>query len=170
MPKKTRRTNRLVSRLALALVQLLRGRRQVKMLHVMDGDTYLGVDTSGRKFKMRLRGIDCPEVGQELAEDATLAVRQWMQGQWVDVKFAGKDRYGRWVVDITLPKGEDLAESLLHHGLAFPLPGKFSWTAWKARLSRRGLWKLRRRKMPWQAAARRRGLIGWWFRRQRGRR
>jgi len=140
------------------------GLRRLKIITVMDGDTFMGMDAKGKKYKLRLSGCDCPEIGQPLADEATKAVRDWIQGEWVVVRLSGRDKYQRYVASVTLPDGRDLARALLKAGLAYPLPGTWGLSSMPARLARRGLWGRWRKVMPWESPSRRKGAVGWLFR------
>jgi micrococcal nuclease len=89
---------------------------------VVDGDT-LGVRlAAGRSERVRLIGIDTPEVGQCLADRATKTARLLAQGRPVtligDGTQATRDRYGRLLAYVWLPRGRDLGFQLISQGLA----------------------------------------------------
>lgn len=155
---------------ALSVTHFQWGSKRVRLIHVLDGDTYIAQDESGRKHRIRLFGCDCPEVGQPLADEATRFVRENTRGQWMTAKFRGKDRYRRQLASIKLPNGDDLTVALVRQGLAYPLRGGLGLTTLGARLSRKGVWGQWRRKKPWEARTRRPGLLGWLARRSRRRR
>ena len=46
------------------------------VLSVQDGDTIIVLDEGQRKHKIRLYGIDCPEIGQAWGEEAAKYMRQ----------------------------------------------------------------------------------------------
>jgi len=143
------------------------GERRLKIVTVLDGDTYLGIGRNGKQYRLRLSGCDCPEWGQPLAEEASGTVRDWLQGNWVRVRLRGRDKYERHIAQIRLPDGRDLAGALLLAGLAFPMPGRFSFRALRARAARRGVWGQWRRRMPWESASRSGGwLAKLWHRRK----
>src|SRR5438876_10411040 len=73
---------------------------------VVDGDT-VHVAVAGRDEKVRLIGIDTPEIGQCDAAKATVLARQLAQGRPVklvgDPTQATRDRYGRLLAYVGLP-------------------------------------------------------------------
>lgn len=147
---------------AWALVQLRS--RTVRVLTVIDGDTFFVCDARGRKFKVRVRGIDCPEIGQPFAQEAKEFAQQWVQtycgSQWVSVRVHGKDRYGRVLASFRL-KHADFACDMVSAGLAWPTSAALSlrWRLALARLSRRGIWSQLFVRKPWEASSRRAGPL-----------
>jgi micrococcal nuclease len=90
--------------------------------HVVDGDT-LDVRIDGRGIeRVRLIGLDTPEVGACGASAATAAARRLADGRAVvlrgDVTQATRDRYGRLLAYVWLPGGRDLGFRLLAGGHA----------------------------------------------------
>jgi micrococcal nuclease len=88
---------------------------------VVDGDT-VHVNVGGRDEKVRLIGIDTPEVGQCDAGKATTLARRLSQGRAVklvgDSTQATRDRYGRLLAYVWLPGGRDLGYQELVRGYA----------------------------------------------------
>jgi micrococcal nuclease len=105
--------------------------RKFLVVKVVDGDTLhvaapdLGRDTT----KVRLLGIDAPEMGTSksermyFAEEATafarrLAVSQEV-GLYLDERAGSRDRYERLLAYVELPDGRFLNEALLSGGYAY---------------------------------------------------
>jgi endonuclease YncB( thermonuclease family) len=126
---------------------------RVTLARVIDGDTLWLKD--GRK--LRIIGINAPEktsgkrLGQPLAQEATVATRQFFAGSatiWIKPGIDGKDRYKRSLVHAYREDGGNLAEFLLKSGLAFhiaipPNLGHydcFSQAEHSARIKGHGLW------------------------------
>ncbi len=105
----------------------------VGVVSVLDGDTLL-VARGGATFKVRLRGVDCPEMNSDsesppepYAEDARMFS---LQGAGLEVGLeydaecepeAGSgcvDTYGRTLAYARLSDGEDLGLELVRMGLA----------------------------------------------------
>lgn len=128
-------------------------RTQLKVLKVLDGDTFIVIDANGRKQRARLRGCDCPEMDQRLGAESRDFVAKLIEGRWVPARTWGKDRYGRRIVEFWTPI--PLSRILLREGLAWPLPGHSARGSLSARLQRKGVWGLAFRKAPWEAASRR---------------
>jgi micrococcal nuclease len=89
--------------------------------YVVDGDT-VHVAVAGRDEKVRLIGIDTPEVGQCDAAKATTLARRLAQGRPVtlvgDATQATRDRYGRLLAYVVLSGGRDLGYQELARGYA----------------------------------------------------
>ena len=62
---------------------------------VNDGDT-ISVMHAGKPAKIRIEGIDCPELGQEFGTRAKQFTSQLVFGKEVQVKECYPDNYGGW--------------------------------------------------------------------------
>lgn len=100
---------------------------QARLVTVSDGDTVVLSDQNGEKFRVRLYGIDCPELDQPGGRAAQEAARHFL-GQvepgliFVQEAEQGKgDKYGRKVATIRKndEKGQSLQDFLLAEGLAW---------------------------------------------------
>lgn len=69
---------------------------------------------------MRLIGVDTPETGRPLAQQATDFARRFVAGKALALRPStpGRDRYGRQLADV-LADGESLSEALVGAGLAW---------------------------------------------------
>lgn len=125
--------------------------------YVYDGDTLRLAD--GRK--VRVIGINTPELGRDGAADEPLAVdaRQAVRalarkGSEVTLRFGTerRDRYGRLLAHVYLPDGTSLGATLLDRGLATTLvvpPNTWNHRCYaeveaRAREQGRGVWALER--------------------------
>lgn len=147
-------------------VWLTRARpREMKVLVVIDGDTFEMLDRKGRKYRLRLRDCDCPEMSQSLGPEVQQAVQELIQGRWLPVRLYGRDVYRRHVGQVRLPSGENLCTYLVRTGLAYPLTRWLSVRALPSRVRRQGVWGVWFAAAPWNAASRRKGvwrIWGWW--------
>ena len=75
-----------------------------KVVGVHDGDT-ISVMRDGEAVKVRLAGVDCPEIGQPYGKRAKRFVSDLAFGKEVQVRAETKDKYGRIVGWVTLPDG-----------------------------------------------------------------
>lgn len=114
--------------------ELVAGPVVAAVLEVIDGDTvvvrariWLGQDVETR---VRLAGADAPEIKARCEQERQLArtARDFVRGQVasgrVSLRDIRYDKYGRRVLArVITPEGEDLAESLIRHGLARPYGG-----------------------------------------------
>lgn len=106
------------------------GEDNVLVERVIDGDTveiaYLVPDVA------RLRGIDAPELGGS-TKAAGQAARSHLgellpPGTVCRGRFHGKDKYGRALVDLFLPTGEDVARRMVDAGHAVLYDGRAAKT------------------------------------------
>lgn len=142
----------------------------MRLVTVIDGDTYMGVDMKGRRRKLRLRRVDCPELSQRNGGRAKGFVAERCGKRVVRVRLLGRDRYHRHLCDV-LVDGDDLALALVGAGLGYPLGGSLSmrWAALGARLRGRGVYSGFGQRKPWQSVSRT-PLVRWFSYRLRKRR
>ena len=99
---------------------------------VYDGDTLtadidLGFKMCAKKIKLRLLGINTPEIRSKdesekvAARKARDRVRELCLDKDVVVTSHKKGKYGRWLASVRLEDGTDLADLLLaeHHGVPY---------------------------------------------------
>lgn len=106
---------------------------RARIMKVIDGDT-IDVDIDlgfgiTRRERVRVFGIDAPElrVKEEAAEGmrSKAAVIDWAS-RYPEVTLhtvKDKDKYGRYLAEVSHPEGGSLADVLLHAGLASPYKG-----------------------------------------------
>jgi len=127
---------------------------------VQDGDSIIVLDAEQRKHRIRLYGIDCPEIGQAWGEEASKYMRQLLYpGSKVVIEVKDVDNYKRKVSIVTLANdGRTAQEYLLMTGLAWIFrrycKDDFCWQ-WKqlesrAQQERQGLWSDREPIAPWK--------------------
>jgi endonuclease YncB( thermonuclease family) len=103
--------------------------------------------------KVRLEGIDCPELAQPYGKVAKLFTSEHVFGRQVQVTSTAVDRYGRIVGRVTVD-GRDLSEAIVSAGLAWhytEYSRDLTLDALEraARASRRGLWAEKNPVPPW---------------------
>jgi micrococcal nuclease len=84
---------------------------------VHDGDT-ISVMKAGRAVKIRLEGIDCPEMGQDFGTRVKTFTSGMVFGKGVQVKEYNLDKYGRMVARVYV-QGRDVSLELVKAGLAW---------------------------------------------------
>lgn len=88
-----------------------------RVIGITDGDT-ISVLVDGKPLKVRLDGIDAPEMGQPLGKDAKARLSDLCFGKDCKLIVAGTDRYGRTLVKVGV--GSDYANrDMLTHGMAW---------------------------------------------------
>src|SRR5262245_66165252 len=92
------------------------------VVRIVYGDTLVARLGSGRSERVRLLGIDTPEVGTCYAAQATATARSLALGKTVrlvgDPTQAVRDRYSRLLAYVVLPGGVDLNQTLVARGAA----------------------------------------------------
>ena len=87
--------------------------------HVVDGDTvWVKTSASQPPLKVRLQGIDAPEICQAGGVQASDALKSRVMGQSVTVTSGAHDDYGRTVGTLHL-QGEDVGRWLVANGHAW---------------------------------------------------
>lgn len=115
--------------------------------YVIDGDTIV-ID----RIRIRLAGIDAPELDHPWGQKSKWALVRLCKGQVVTAAFHDEVSHDRAVATCTLPDGRDLAAELVKLGLALDWP-KFSGGKYR-HLEPEGV-----RKKLWRADARQRGRL-----------
>lgn len=80
---------------------------------VIDGDT-IAID----KVKIRLAGIDAPELDQPWGQKSKWEMVRLCKGQIITVELTGETSYDRLVGTCYLPDGRDLGAEIIKAGLA----------------------------------------------------
>jgi micrococcal nuclease len=130
----------------------------MKILYCVDGDTCTAQTENKLKVKLRLIGIDAPELGHHLYSDQAFAreardyLNNLVKNQNVLVKNQGFDIYGRQLALIYLKLKNEIFvnEKLIEEGLALAYKNpkdqsKLDWaekTEWIAQRKKKGLWSL----------------------------
>lgn len=81
--------------------------------HVIDGDTLVI-----RRIKVRLAGIDAPELDQPWGQKSKWAMVDICKGHVLTVKLTGEVSHDRLVGTCYLPDGTDVGAELIKRGLA----------------------------------------------------
>ena len=85
--------------------------------HVSDGDTvWVQPLQGGEAHKVRLLGIDAPEICQPWGPQSRAALHAVLQGQVVEVRARTRDSYGRLLAQLTR-QGNDVGAWMVGQGL-----------------------------------------------------
>ncbi len=114
---------------------------------VVDGDTILIGEA-----RIRLSGIDAPELDQPWGKKAKWELSQLCKGQTIRAVFDGSQSHEREVATCFLPDGRDLSAEMVKLGLALDWP-KFSGGRYRV-LEPAGV-----RKTLWRVDARQKGRM-----------
>jgi len=124
-----------------------------KVVGVHDGDTFT-ILHDGKAKKVRVNGIDCPEIGQPFGKNAKQYASGLIFGRVVTVAVFGRDRYGRTIGDAVLADGRILSKEMVRAGLAwqyrqYSKDKELAALEADARSLKRGLWADARPVAPW---------------------
>jgi micrococcal nuclease len=112
--------------------------------HVSDGDTvWVQPVQGGEVHKVRLQGIDAPEICQAWGPQSRDALHALLQGQTVEVQGHQRDTYGRLLAQLSR-QGHDVGAWMVAQGHAWSysyqnLPGPYDALQMQAQSQRRGL-------------------------------
>jgi micrococcal nuclease len=119
--------------------------RLATVTRVSDGDTlWVRLEDDGKRRKLRIVGIDAPELCQPHGEQAREALATMVLGRQVEIESRYDDVYGRALSRIT-QDGQDVAQWLVLHGHAWSPgfrwhPGRYAQAQRQAAAARTGLW------------------------------
>jgi len=149
---------------ALATVLCLCGctkRFDGKIEKVVDGDSLVAVDEDGERWRVRLGGIDAPEVGQPFGDVATTRLGALVSGREVRVRILEKRGTRIVVGKVTIGDEDDVVIPLLQEGLAWVYPAQADLVSGgdseryvgaqdQARANGRGFWRDPESRPPWE--------------------
>ena len=125
-----------------------------KVVGIQDGDT-ITVLHGEEQYKIRIWGIDTPEMGQPFGKAAKQAASQLLFEKEVQFKLGEKDRYGRIISTVTMPNGDDFGATMLLSGHAWhyvqyaPHAEGYAELQAKAKRKKSGLWAEQGAVAPW---------------------
>jgi micrococcal nuclease len=123
-----------------------------KVVSVHDGDT-VTVLVGGRQHKIRLNGIDAPELSQDYGRRSRQLLASLCFGKIVRVRVVDIDRYGREVGDVFLGDSAVNAEmvraGLAWHYKQYSTDPALAALEVDARAAKRGLWAAPHPTAPW---------------------
>lgn len=133
---------------------LLTGQTSGKVTKVADGDTFTLIDSYGKTSKIRLYGIDCPELNQPFGKDAKRFTTNIILNQTVFIEKISKDRNGRVVAKVYYNNRQSLNEELLRKGMAwhftkYDKSASYAALERQAKASKVGLWAFANPIAPW---------------------
>ncbi len=128
------------------------------VVRVSDGDSITVRTEDGVSHKLRLYGVDSPEIKQDWGKEARKVAFTHAINRLVEVTPLYRDKYKRIVAIVTLPDGRILQEVMLDAGMAWVYERyckEAFCESWRvkmnhARASRRGLWQEIYPYPPWE--------------------
>ncbi|MDR2155685.1 MAG: thermonuclease family protein [Burkholderiaceae bacterium] len=122
---------------------------------VSDGDSlWVRSEKSGQRVRLRLQGIDAPELCQVSGTQARQALLAKVSGQRVRVSVQARDTYGRAVARVVRVRdGADVARAMVREGWAWAdrfrkQPVQYEREEARARAAKRGLFARSRPERP----------------------
>lgn len=115
-----------------------------QVTRVSDGDTvWVHPDSGGKRLKLRLEGIDAPEICQAGGDESRAALQALTLHRTLDVTVRAQDDYGRGLARLTF-RGQDIGAEMVRTGQAWSYrwhqsSGPYAKEEKSARLGRRGL-------------------------------
>jgi micrococcal nuclease len=125
-----------------------------RVVAIKDGDT-IEVLHNNRPERIRLYGIDCPELHQDFGSKAKEFTSEWVFGKIVGVEPVDRDRYGRTVAWVWV-HGKSLNKELVRAGLAWhykqyaPENAELEQKEVEARSEKIGIWSMKNPTPPWE--------------------
>ena len=130
-----------------------------KVVSVHDGDTITLLDAGLRQHKIRLAGIDAPELRQAFGRVSKQHLADQVAGQTVTIEWHKRDKYQRLVGKVLL-NGRDINITQIETGLAWHYKKyageqnpedqqRYARAEERARTNRIGLWQDSRAMPPW---------------------
>lgn len=131
-----------------------------RIVHVHDGDSITLLDAQNRQHKIRLDGIDAPELGQAFGQASRRQLQEASLRREAEARCHKTDRYDREVCQVTVD-GADISLQQLEHGMAWMFrryARELSATTRRsydsaetfARERQRGLWSEASPQPPWE--------------------
>lgn len=128
-----------------------------QVVRIADGDSFTVRDDHGRRFELRLHGIDAPEGKQPYGPAARNSLNRLIAGKAVVIVVDDVDRYGRLIARVR-SNALDLGLAQIEAGFAWSYPWaglpadekkRYAAAEKRARLARAGLWSDREPVAPW---------------------
>lgn len=141
----------LIAVVAQTRADTLRGR----VIWVHDGDTVTLTASNGVWFKIRLWGIDAPELGQPGGEASMMTLIRIVGRKQVTVDIKDRDRYGR-LVGVIVYRKKDINLEMIRLGQAWyykqyaPKQESYAKAEQTAREKKVGLWSEADPVAPWE--------------------
>ena len=115
-----------------------------RVVGVHDGDTLTALTDDNRQSKVRLHGIDAPELGQPFGQASKRALSDLVFGKQVTLHTTGTDRYKRTLARVMVGdievEAQVIATGHAWHYSRYDHTAALEAAERNARAARRGLW------------------------------
>ncbi len=128
---------------------------KVKVVSIVDGDTFKGLTEDSVQIKFRIYGIDAPEKNQPFGNKSKEYLSSLIFGKKVKIKTqTEKDYFKRPVVFVFTPDNKDVSAEMLKAGMAwhftkYDKTQKYANLESTARKKKTGLWQDKNPIEPW---------------------
>lgn len=95
------------------------GAETVRVVGIADGDTISVLTADKGQRRVRLHGIDAPEIGQDFGSRARRLASELASGKAVTIRARDTDRHGRIVAEVILPDGRSMNREMVRMGMAW---------------------------------------------------
>jgi endonuclease YncB( thermonuclease family) len=124
-----------------------------QLVKVTDGDSVVLLTANKQQIKIRLDGIDCPELGQPYSRKAQQFVRDLCKNRTIKVEEKGKDIYRR-TLGVLYADTINVNEELLRAGLAWQYKynksNRYKSLEREARKKKINIWSKPEPVAPWE--------------------
>ena len=126
---------------------------EAKLLEVHDGDTISVLYKSGKKYRIRLQGIDAPELSQPYGHASKKHLARLLVGKNLTVRDEGRDMYSRKLAFIFV-QGNNINLQMVKDGYAWHYKNYYKSREMEkaqkyAKEKKLGLWKDKAPQEPW---------------------
>lgn len=124
-----------------------------KVVALHDGDTFTLLDKDNIQYKIRMEGIDAPELGQDYSKVAKKFLSDCIYMQTVKITYRKKDKYGRYIATVLLDNEninlKMIANGMAWHYVKYNKDAAYSNAEKKAKWQKKGLWSQNGAIAPW---------------------
>ena len=90
----------------------------LKVIGISDGDSFK-VLSKNQKLKIRIHGIDSPERNMPFYLTSKKYLSQLIFNQYIFIKIKSRDQYHRYIANVFLPNGQNIANEMVKNGYAW---------------------------------------------------
>lgn len=125
---------------------------EVRVSRVIDGDTLEFRNEDNKRVRVRIFGIDAPELKQKFGRESKMRLASLVQGRRVVIVLKNKDKYGRLVAMLKLD-AKDVGREMVRQGWAWAddyFTRIYAGEQKEARAEKRGLWQDKNPTKPYE--------------------
>lgn len=143
-----------------------------RVIGVAAGDSLTLMDAQRREYRLRLAGVDAPELRQPFGDEAQSALAAMVLNREVKARVLGPASDGDVPAEVIGPAGSNVNLELLSRGLGWfdyveRLPAaereRYQAASTEAQRERRGLWALDQLEAPRDYRSRIERAVRWWL-------